>query len=260
MSLSPKSFRGRIIVGHHAIRESLLVAAHGAVELWIREEPTDRRRAVTDPNSLEALAETMGVTLVRKSDAALQQVTPAHQGAILWQTWTPEFPSFKDLQQMETCTLVLLDGVEDPHNLGAILRTAWLMGVRGVYVREHQAVHLTPAVHKVASGACEHVPLEICPRFESVVEELKTIGFWVYALSHEASSSLYEMKFPEKVLFCLGAEEKGLRHTTLKLSDERISIPQSVADASYNVSVAHGIVLGERYRQLHGYTAKRTSL
>ena len=145
--------------------------------------------------------------------------------------------------------VIALDGVEDTHNLGAILRTSWLMGVNGMIIPEDRAVGLTAAVHKVACGGVEHVPILRTNQFTQPFEQLKKDGFWVFGLSHKAERSIYDAKIPEKVIWVLGAEDKGLRSPTEKICDELFSIPQSSPAASYNVSVSAALALAETKRQ-----------
>ena len=143
----------------------------------------------------------------------------------------------------------MLDGIEDPHNLGAILRTSWLTGVHGVLIPEDRAVGLTPTVHKVACGGVEHVPVEETTNFSNYAEDLKKKGYWIYGLSPRGKKSIFELDLPEKVVWAIGAEDKGMRVTTERLCDELVFIPQSSASASYNASVATAMALTETLRQ-----------
>jgi 23S rRNA (guanosine2251-2'-O)-methyltransferase len=171
-----------------------------------------------------------------------------HQGAAVFSNQTPQF-ELKKLASKSHSRLVLLDGVEDPHNLGAVMRTAWLMGIDGILIPQDRSVGLTPSVHKVACGGVEHVPVQVCGSFANPIAELKEAGFWVFGLSHKSKKGLFQQKLPEKIVWAIGAEDKGLRITTERLCDELISIPQLSASASYNASVAAAIALTETFRQ-----------
>lgn len=235
----------RVIVGTHAIRESFTISPKTAKALWLKRNWVSHQDLV----EIEALAKKWKIPVFEKPDSHIEEYALSHQGALLFQSWAPEWPSLAKFKNQEKCQLLLLDGLEDPHNLGAILRTAWLMGVQGVLVPEHRAVHLTPVVHKIASGGAEHVPVLIVPQFAQEIQNLKEAGFWVFGLSHRAQKSLFQTRVPEKVVWCIGAEDKGLRSTTEKLCDEVFSLPQLSADASYNASVAAAMVVFETFRQ-----------
>jgi len=235
----------RIIAGLHAIMESLHAWPNGAKVLWLKKGFESHGDLV----ELESLAKRLRVKIILKEDRQLDSLSQAHQGAFLFQIQSPSWPSQSELTGVGPLTLMLLDGLEDPHNLGAIMRTAWLMGAKGVIIPQHRAVGLTPSVHKVASGGAEHIPVLEVTQFAKVIEELKEAGFWIFGLSHKAKGSIFNLKLPEKIVWCVGAEDKGLRSTTEKLCDELASLPQSSPSASYNASVVAGMVLLETFRQ-----------
>ncbi|MCS6838731.1 MAG: RNA methyltransferase [Bdellovibrionaceae bacterium] len=235
----------RMVVGHHAIRESMVTFPRGAQRLWLRKN----FQTVSELRELAQLAQKIGIIVEEKSVDLLQQKAPAHQGAILWQALEPAFPSDDQLQTLTSAMLLILDGIEDPHNLGAILRTSWLLGVSGVYIPIHHAVGVTPAVTKVASGGTEHVPVQRLGEFGSQIDRLKKMGYWVYGFDAVARHDLFKVAFHPKSVFCFGGEDRGLRRTTQKMCDELVRIPQVQKDASYNVSVAVAIALSEWFRQ-----------
>jgi 23S rRNA (guanosine2251-2'-O)-methyltransferase len=238
--------KARVVVGTHSILESLKVYPKGALALWLKAGFESHQDLV----ELESLARKHSLSVVIKPGSHLEAVCLSHQGAVLFQSQSPLWPSVDLWKDPEAqVTLVLLDGLEDPHNLGAIMRTSWLMGVQGVMIPQHRAVGLTPVVHKVASGGVEHVPLLVVGSFASILEDLKEKGFWIFGLSHEAPHSCFQFQLPKKVVWCIGAEDKGLRSTTKKLCDELLSLPQKSPEASYNASVAAGMVLFETFRQ-----------
>jgi 23S rRNA (guanosine2251-2'-O)-methyltransferase len=240
-----QSKNARIIAGTHSINESLNTWPKGAKELWLKKGFESHGDLV----EMASVATKIRVPIVVKAKEQLDQLSPAQQGALLFQTESPSWPSLNELNDAGNMTLMLLDGLEDPHNLGAIMRTAWLTGVRGLIIPQHRAVGLTPAVHKVASGGAEHVPVLEVSQFSQILKELKEAGFWIFGLSHKAKGSILHLKLPEKVVWCIGAEDKGLRTTTEKLCDELFRLPQLSEGASYNASVAAGMVLFENFRQ-----------
>lgn len=238
----PKSWRQ--VTGTHAIRELLSVHPK-SVQLVLLQA---NFRSSGDLRELFDLVEAKKIKVEMKSEQQLLEISRSHQGAVAFSDLTLEFDPdvFPDGQP----GLVLaLDGVEDTQNLGAILRTSWLMGVDGVIIPEDRAVGLTATVHKVACGGVEHVPLYRTNQFSAPFESLKKQGFWVFGLSHNATRTIYDLTIPEKVVWVLGAEDKGLRGTTEKACDELVSIPQLSPNASYNVSVSAALALGETKRQ-----------
>jgi 23S rRNA (guanosine2251-2'-O)-methyltransferase len=236
----PKSWR--MIAGHHAMKEAFNVRPKSVRELWLKSgyESSQELR------DFEKYAKDNGIKIQIKSPLALDKVCSSHQGAVLLKEGRPEWD---ESNSMDVATYLLLDGIEDPHNLGAILRTSWLMGVQGIFIPENRAVQLTPTVHKVACGGAEHVPVESFVNLSQPVEKLKEQGFWVFGLSHKAEKTIFDFEIPQKIVWAVGSEEKGLRSTTERLCDELVSIPQLSNAASYNASVATAIALTETFRQ-----------
>lgn len=233
----------RVVMGTHAILEAILAHPKSCRELWMKagwESNQDLKKIETELRPQRVAPKVL-------PDASIDRFG-SHQGAILLVEGTPE-ADWTELERARQSIILLLDGIEDPHNLGAILRTSWLMGVRCVLIPQERAVGLTATVHKVACGGAEHVPVEAVTNFSNKIEELKKQGYWVFGLSHKAKQGLFAQKMPEKVVWCIGAEDKGLRSTTERLCDELVSIPQVSAAASYNASVATAIALTETIRQ-----------
>jgi len=138
--------------------------------------------------------------------------------------------------------LVVLDGVTDPHNLGALLRSAECAGVTGVVLPRHRSVHLSPTVAKVASGAIEYLPMALVPGIPATVQRLSAVGVWTIGLDGDAPSSLYELPLgDEAVALVLGSEGGGLAPLTRKRCDAVVSIPQRGTLSSLNVATAGAI-------------------
>lgn len=234
----------RIVVGHHAITEVMKVRPRSVKMAWLDQN----WRSSQNLRELEEQLRQHKIKMEPQAAALLERVSKTHQGAALFVSEEPEL-DLGALKNKEQATILLLDGVEDPHNLGAILRTAWLFKVDAILIPEHRASPLTATACKIASGGAEHVPVVSFGNFSQILEQLKEIGFWVFGFSHEAKKSIYQLKAPEKIVLAMGAEDKGLRTTTERLCDELLYIPQSSASASYNVSVAAGIAMSECSRQ-----------
>lgn len=234
----------RVVIGTHAITEVLKVRAKEVKALWLRQgwESSVELRALND------LALNGRVKVEEKSEVALGKFGSSVQGAAALVDGAPEF-EMQGLGESETSIVLILDGIEDPHNLGAIIRTSWLTGVEGVLIPEDRAVGLTPVVHKVACGGVEHVPVEETTNFANYAEDLKKKGYWIFGLSPRGIKSIFELNLPEKVVWAIGSEDKGMRVTTERLCDELVFIPQASASASYNASVATAMALTETLRQ-----------
>lgn len=238
----PKSWRQ--IAGTHAVREALSVRPQSIKQAYVQSN------LLNSPEIKELLQifKAKDIRFEEKNEMELAKLCAGHQGAVIFSDYNPAF-DYTQQGWEDKSMIVALDGVEDPHNLGAILRTSWLMGVSGLIIPQDRAVGLTPTVHKVACGGAEHVEIARINNFNDPFATLKEAGFWVYGLSHKATKSIYDIQYPEKVIWVLGAEDKGLRTTTERVCDELVSIPQASADASYNVSVATAMALAETKRQ-----------
>jgi 23S rRNA (guanosine2251-2'-O)-methyltransferase len=145
--------------------------------------------------------------------------------------------------------LVLLDGVEDPRNLGAVIRTAAAVGVKGVLVPEHRAVGLTPGATRAAAGTLAQIGVARCRNVADLAIDLKEQGFWVAGLDPEGDLSWDEVQYPERMALIVGGEAKGLRPRLRQVCDARIAIPVARGVESLNLSVAAAVVLYEALRQ-----------
>jgi 23S rRNA (guanosine2251-2'-O)-methyltransferase len=145
--------------------------------------------------------------------------------------------------------LLVLDGVTDPHNLGACLRSADAAGVAAVIVPRDRAAGMSPVVRKVAAGAAETVPLVAVVNLARTLRELKEREFWLVGTSDEATRTLYDADFTGPTVLVLGSEGEGMRRLTREACDDLVSIPMAGAVESLNVSVATGVALFEAVRQ-----------
>lgn len=145
--------------------------------------------------------------------------------------------------------IVLLDGVEDPHNLGAIIRTALAAGANGVVIPERRAAGLTDTVARASAGALAHLPVAKVTNLPRTIEELKEVGYWMIGLDERAEKSYTQADYTSPVGIVLGGEGKGLHELTRKRCDFIVSLPTMGPVKSLNVSVAAGVVLFEALRQ-----------
>jgi len=154
------------------------------------------------------------------------------------------------LQAVEQPFFLVLDQVQDPHNLGACLRTAYAAGVDAVITPKDRAVGMTPVVYKTASGAAEFIPLIQVTNLSRTLKDLKSAGIWLVGTSDQAPKTLFEQALTGPIAIVMGAEGSGMRKQTAAQCDHLISIPMLGQVESLNVSVATGVVLYERLRQL----------
>nr|WP_295905668.1 RNA methyltransferase [uncultured Bdellovibrio sp.] len=234
----------RIVIGTHAINEVLKVRPQEVKGMWIRQG----WESSNDLREMHELALENRVKVDIKPETVIEKFGSSQQGAAIFVDGAPTL-DMQGLENFEKSIVLMLDGIEDPHNLGAIVRTSWLAGAQGVLIPEDRAVGLTPTVHKVACGGVEHVPVEETTNFAKYAEELKKQGYWIFGLSPRGKRSIFELDLPDKVVWAVGSEDKGLRVTTERLCDELVFIPQASSSASYNASVATAMALTETLRQ-----------
>jgi 23S rRNA (guanosine2251-2'-O)-methyltransferase len=190
------------------------------------------------------LARKAGVPIRFEPRAALERLagSSAHQGIVA----LGAARKYAELDVVaESDLLVVLDGVEDPHNLGAIVRTAHAAGAGAVIIPERRAASLTDVVAKAAAGALEHLPVVRVTNVNRTLEELKKGGHWIYGLDERGTESYDQIDYAAKSVLVLGGEGKGLHEQVRKHCDVLVRIPMAGKISSLNVSVAAGIVLFE---------------
>ncbi|WP_303900999.1 23S rRNA (guanosine(2251)-2'-O)-methyltransferase RlmB [Thiohalomonas denitrificans] len=239
------------VFGLHAVQAVIELQSDSITALWLDSRRKDKRL-----RHLAQLAERAGVGVEWLSKPELDRLTNGgrHQGVVARiRGEAPRDESFLEnrLTTMEEPPLLLiLDGVTDPHNLGACLRTADAVGAHAVVVPRDRACGLTPTVRKVASGAVGSVPLVSVTNLSRTLASLRSAGVWVVGTALEgASGYLYQAQLTGPLALVLGAEGQGLRRLTAKGCDELVTIPMRGTVQSLNVSVAAGVCLYEAYRQ-----------
>ena len=196
-----------------------------------------------------------GIAIERVSRADLDRLSDGgvHQGVVVEVAAAAEFSigDFESLvvQRGRALRLLVLDGVEDPRNLGACLRTADAAGIDAVVVPRDRSAKLTATAVKTSTGAAETVPVYRAPNLARALSWLKEAGVWVVGADASATQSLYATKLAPPIAMVLGGEGRGVRRLTRDLCDELVYIPMSGSVESLNVSVATGIVLFELKRQ-----------
>ncbi|NJD30742.1 MAG: 23S rRNA (guanosine(2251)-2'-O)-methyltransferase RlmB [Gammaproteobacteria bacterium] len=204
---------------------------------------------------IRSLAQRAGVQVTAADDATLDRLAEGgrHQGVVAEVAPRAGDPETQLEQALEACSapplLLVLDGVQDPHNLGACLRSADAAGVAAVIAPRDRAAGLTPVVRKVAAGAAETVPFVAVVNLARTLRELKERGVWLVGTDDSAEKSVYDVDLTGPLGVVMGSEGEGLRRLTRECCDQLVSIPMAGAVESLNVSVATGVVLFEAVRQ-----------
>jgi len=241
----------KVLFGFHAVTVRLKTAPGSITEIHIDASRRDQRM-----RQFVERATAAGVKLVDSDDARLAQLAGSgrHQGVVARAAAVAQTHSLDDLlDTLEGPPLLLvLDGVTDPHNLGACLRVADGAGAHAVIAPKDHAVGLNATVAKVASGAAETVPYFMVTNLARTLTELKERDIRIVGTAEDAPISLYEAVFTGPVALVLGAEGAGMRQLTRRHCDELVRLPMKGAVESLNVSVAAGICLYEALRQRGG--------
>jgi 23S rRNA (guanosine2251-2'-O)-methyltransferase len=238
----------KILFGFHAVTVRLKTAPGSVVEIHVDATRRDQRMRQFAERAREA-----GAKLVESDDDRLQKMsgTHRHQGVVARVDAAPQSHSLDDtLDAVEGAPLLLvLDGITDPHNLGACLRVADGAGAHAVIAPKDHAVGVNATVAKVASGAAETVPYFMVTNLARTLNELKERDIHIVGTSDTAQRSLYELDLSGPLALVLGAEGTGLRQLTARTCDELVRLPMKGAVESLNVSVASGVCLYEALRQ-----------
>ena len=241
----------KVLFGFHAVGVRLKTAPTSILELYVDPSRRDARMRQFVERAKEA-----GLRLLDADGMRLAKLcgSHGHQGVVARVQAIDLARSLDDLlDQLEAAgqvpLLLVLDGVTDPHNLGACLRVADGAGAHAVIAPKDHAVGLNATVAKVASGAAETMPYFMVTNLARTLGELKERNIWVIGTSGDAPKSLYQMDFKGPTALVLGAEGDGMRQLTRKTCDELVSIPLAGAVESLNVSVASGVCLYEALRQ-----------
>ena len=241
---------GDHLEGRQAVRELLRAGTRRTQQVLISEDVHDMAVLA----EIADLCEERRVPLRQLSRRKLDDyaLTDSHQGVIaqaepirsvVLETLVSENP--KKLPMV-----VVLDGITDPRNLGAVLRTAEVAGVTGVVLPRHRAARLTPAAVKAAAGAVEHLPIALVAGLPAAIKEMSDKGLWIIGLDESAESSIYDMRVAtEPLAVVLGAEGEGISHLIKQRCDQLVAIPQSGQIASLNVSNAAAITIYEIKRR-----------
>ena len=229
-----------ILTGRNPIREALKNGRDLEKLLVQKGELSGSARAIVQ----EAKEQKVMVQVVEKS--RLDEIAPQHQGLIAFASAY----QYSTLEQMldtakergEAPFLILLDGITDPHNLGAIIRSAECAGAHGVIVPQHRSVGLTPAAVKASAGAVEYMKVARVTNLNRTIEDLQRLGIWVYAVTMDGQDYL-DVPFDGAAALVIGAEGEGISRLTAEKCDMKVSLPMSGHLDSLNASVAAGVMM-----------------
>jgi len=237
----------RVVFGFHAVLARLRSDPKSVVEIFLDETRNDARG-----RDLAAAAERAGVRIMRVPTKRLDGFYGGgrHQGVVA----RIEVRKLADdldelLDSVEKPLLLVLDGITDPHNLGACLRVANAAGAHAVIAPKDRAAGITPAVSKVASGAAEDTPYLMVTNLARTLDEIKERNIWVVGADERGEETLYEADLPDSIAWVLGAEGEGMRRLTRERCDIVVRVPMLGQVQSLNVSVCAGVCLFESVRR-----------
>lgn len=238
------------IYGIHAVEKLLKQGGRGVQRLVIAPGRVNQRQ-----QKLLQLARKLDIPVEKASKNFFKRFEGVHQGVVAECQAEAALPRYDEadlerlIQEADNPLLVFLDEVQDPHNLGAILRTADATGALAVVIPKHHSVGVTPVVRKVASGAAETVPVIAVNNLARTMEQVKALGVWLIGLAGETDQILFKQDLRGALGLVLGAEGKGLRRLTREQCDFICALPMEGSLESLNVSVAGGVALYEALRQ-----------
>lgn len=248
----------RVVFGFHAVLARLRADPSSVLELFLDETRHDAR--IKD---VATVAERAGVKVIKVPTRRLDGFYGGgrHQGVVARVEMKTPIHSLDEIleQAQGPPLLLLLDGVTDPHNLGACLRVANAAGVHAVVAPKDRAAGISAAVSKVASGAAESTPYIMVTNLARTIDELKEREIWIVGTDERAEQSLYQANLPESIAWVLGAEGEGMRRLTREKCDLLVRIPMAGEVGSLNVSVAAGVCLFESVRQRAARGSGRSS-
>ena len=229
-----------LLAGRNPIREALKSGRYLEKLLVQRGELSGSAREIV------AMARERHIIVQEVDKARLDAIAPHHQGMLAFAS-AYQYASVDDMLQLaadrgQEPFLILLDGVTDPHNLGAVIRTAECVGAHGVIVPERRSVGLTPAAVKASAGAVEHIKVARVTNLNRTIEDLKERGVWTYAVTMDGEDYM-KVNFTGGVALVIGAEGEGISRLTLECCDQRVSLPMEGSIDSLNASVAAGVMM-----------------
>jgi len=246
--------KSELLYGIHPVFEALAAGRRRVYEVYLDKEKKSGRLA-----QIASMAEARGVLKksIAPGDFKALTGTIGHQGAAAAVSPYPQVTVQEILQTVQgedgKQFLLMLDNIQDPQNLGAIIRTALCVGIQGVIVPKDHSASPTPAVSKASAGALEHIRLVRVTNLVQTIKHCKTSGLWIMGLQKDAAQSIYDADLSGSIALVLGGEQKGIRRLVKKNCDFLVSIPQQGALNSLNASAAAAVAMYEAFRQRNRY-------
>lgn len=236
------------IYGIHPVKEATLSKARPVKEIHFHNHSQNRRVI-----ELVRLARFERIHVIPVERAFLDKLvgTKDHQG-IVAEVGSFPYRSLSDLLEdnhSKKFLFLIIDSITDPHNLGALLRTACACGVDGVILPSRRGALITPAVAKTSAGACEHIPIAIVNNLVSAIDLMKKKGIWIIGTDESAETSVYQISYDMDLAFVIGSEGTGMRSLVRRKCDFIVSIPSRGKVRTLNASVTGGVILHEILRQ-----------
>ncbi len=247
----------QIIAGRHAVYHALKAGRRPVRRIWISQGGDDRSLS-----ELRGLAEQRNVPIERAERRFFaQRVSVENHQGIAAEVAELGLLSLADLLTTEPQRVLLLDKIQDPQNLGALLRSAYAFGMEGVIFTKHESAPLSPVAIKAAAGAVEYLPLCRVPRLAGILDPVKEAGLWLYGGVAAGGENLWEQDLTSRIALVIGGEGEGLHQLVRRRCDHLVQIPLNEASDSLNASVAGGVLMAELARQQSlASTAKTTRL
>jgi 23S rRNA (guanosine2251-2'-O)-methyltransferase len=238
-----------ILYGIHPVSEALKAGRRKFFEVYLAQHKDSKRAEKT-----ATIAESLNIPLKKVKAFELSSITgnDRHQGIGARVSPYPlaePTDIYDNIKADKNPFLLLLDSIIDPHNLGALIRTALCAGVEGIIIPKDRSASPTPAVSSASAGALEHVRLALVTNMVTSIKELKKKGVWVAGMDKSAQKSIFSFDFSCALAIVIGGEEKGIRSLVKKHCDFLISIPQKGKINSLNASAAGAVVMYEAFRQ-----------
>lgn len=240
--------KSELIYGIHAVESALKHACENVLEVWILQGRKDERI-----QTIIKLAQKHGIALEAISSDKMKKKCPdgSHQGVIAnMRPAKKNAVVLEDIIERDRLLLLILDEVQDPHNIGACLRTADAAGVDAVIVSKNRSPGITSVVRKVASGAADTVPFIQVSNLARAMQQLRDSNVWIIGTCDDTDTSIYDITPTHRMAVVMGSEGKGMRRLTRENCDELVSIPMAGTVESLNISVATGISLYEIKRKI----------
>ncbi len=248
-----RAMSNEFIYGINPVLEALKSGERNFKEIVI-----EAVRKGNEIHKIELLAKSRNIRIKRESGSVLENIsgTNRHQGVIAVVLPKKEIELYELIEQLykkdSKPVIVILDGIEDPGNLGAIIRSAEALGIGGVIIPKDRAAGITPVVVKRSAGAIEHIPVVRVTNISNTIEELKEKGFWIVGVEAGTDKSCFSLSYNDPIAVVFGSESKGMRRLTKEKCDFIVSIPMKGKVSSLNISAACSIIFYEILRQRWG--------